>query len=169
MALTMYQASVPVCIRAMNNLKAVMKKGEEYAKSKQIDLDVFFNARLAPDMLPFAAQIRIVSDASKGCGARLAGVDIPKYEDDEKTYDDLYTRLNKTIDYLNTLSPEQFSGSEDRIITIKLPKITLEMTGVQFLNQFSLPNLYFHATTAYDILRHNGVALSKRDYLGEIE
>lgn len=168
MAVSMYQASVPVCVRMMNNLKAIMKKSEEYAQSKKIDLDVFFNARLAPDMYPLARQIQVVSDTSKGCAARLAGIDPPKFEDNEKTYAELYARLDKTIAFLNTLKPEQIDGSEDKTITLKLPSVTLEMNGAQFLQQFSLPNLYFHATTAYGILRHNGVPLSKPDYIGKL-
>lgn len=167
MAVSMYQASVPVCIRMMNNLKAIMKKGEAFAETKKIDLDVFFNYRLAPDMLPFASQIRIVSDVAKGCAARLAGIEPPKFEDNEKTYAELYARLDKTIDFLNTLKPEQIDGSEDKTITLKLPNVTLELTGTQLLHHFSMPNLYFHISTAYNILRHNGVELSKQDYIGK--
>ena len=167
MALSMYQASVPVCLRMMDNLRNILKKGEEYAQSKNIDLDVLFNARLAPDMLPLAGQIRIVSDTSKGLAARLAGMEPPKYEDNEKTYAELYTRLDKTMEFLNTLKPEQIDGSEDKAITIKLPNVTFELTGTQLLCNFSMPNLYFHVTTAYNILRHNGVPLAKPDYIGK--
>ena len=169
MSISMYQTSVPVFVRMLNNLAEILKKAEAFAEAKDIQLDVLFNSRLAPDMFPLSRQIQIASDAAKGCVARLAGVEPPSYEDNEKTFADLYARIDKTIAFLNTLTPEQIDGTEQKPVSVKLPKNTLNLQGMQFLLNFSMPHFYFHVTTAFDILRHNGVEIGKRDFLGKFE
>ena len=168
MSISMYQASLPVLIRGLTNLQAILGKAEAHAAAKQIDPSVFTNARLAPDMLPLVRQVYIVSDTAKGCAARLAGVEPPKFEDVEQTFDELQARLQKTIDYLKEFNASQIDGSETRAITMKMRMGPLEFTGMSYLFGFVLPNFYFHVTTAYDILRHNGVELGKPDYLGSL-
>lgn len=166
MSISMYQASVPVLIRGLTNLQAILGKGEAHAAEKQIDPSVFTNARLAPDMLPLMRQVYIATDTAKGCAARLAGVEAPKYDDVEQTFDELHARLQKTIDYLKGFEARQIDGSEQRPITLKMRTGPMEFTGLSYLLGFVLPNFFFHVTTAYDILRHNGVELGKLDYLG---
>ena len=166
MSLSMYQASVPVFLRNLNNLKAILDKAATNAEARKIDLSVFINARLAPDMLALPAQIQIATDAAKGAGARLAGVEVPSFEDNETTFPELLARIAKTIDFLKGLKAEQIDGSEERTITLKLRGNEVNFTGANFLLNFALPNFWFHYTTAYAILRHNGVDLGKMDYLG---
>ena len=167
MTISMYQASVPTFIRMLNNLTAILEKGAAHAETKKIDPAVLVNSRLYPDMLPLMQQIQIASDHAKGSAARLAGLESPKFEDNEKTFPELIARINKTISYLNTLKPEQIDGSEERTITLAMRTRTLSFQGMQYLLNFALPNFYFHVTTAYDILRHCGVELGKRDFLGK--
>lgn len=166
MHLSMYKASVPVCIHMLRNLAAILKKGEEFAHTKGFDPDVLFNSRLAPDMFPLSKQIQIATDVAKGCGGRLAGVDAPKFDDDENSYAGLYERIEKTIAFLEPLSAEQIDGTEEKAITLELPNMTVNFTGMEYLQNFVIPNLYFHVTTAYNILRHNGVDVGKLDFLG---
>jgi hypothetical protein len=168
MSISMYQASLPVLIRGMTNLQTILGKAQAHAAAKQIEPPVFLNARLAPDMLPLIRQVYIVSDTAKGCAARLAGVEAPKFEDVEQTFDELHARLQKTIDYLKEFNAQQIDGSEERAIVLKMRVGPIEFTGLSYLLGFVLPNFYFHVTTAYDILRHNGVELGKLDYLGGI-
>jgi hypothetical protein len=156
-------------IRGLTNLQAILGKAEAHAAEKQIDPSVFTSARLAPDMLPLVRQVYIATDTAKGCAARLAGVEAPKYEDVEQTFDELHARLQKTIDYLKEFSPQQIDGSEGREITLKMRSGPIEFPGMSYLLSFVLPNFYFHVTTAYDILRHNGVQLGKLDYLGSVK
>ncbi len=167
-SLSMYQASVPVIIRALNNLTAILKKGEAFAAAKKIDPSVLINARLAPDMYPLSRQIQIASDVVKGGAARLAGSEIPSYADNEASFAELYERISKTIAYLNTFKPAQIDGSEEKAISLKVGGQDMSMNGQQYLTGFVLPNLYFHITVAYAILRHNGVDVGKRDYLGSL-
>ncbi|MGF6771470.1 hypothetical protein P3T18_003957 [Paraburkholderia sp. GAS199] len=169
MSISMYQASVPVLVRGLTNLQAILGKAEVHAAEKQIDPSVFTNARLAPDMLPLTRQVYIASDTAKGCVARLADVEAPKYEDVEQTFEELQARLQKTIDYLKEFNAQQIDGSETRAVTLKMRSGAVEFTGMSYLLGFVLPNFYFHVTTAYDILRHNGVELGKLDYLGGIK
>jgi len=169
MSISMYQASLPVLIRGLTNLKVILGKAEAHAAEKQIEPTVFTTARLAPDMLPLTRQVYIASDTAKGCAARLAGVEAPKFDDVEQTFEELTARLQKTIDYLQEFKPEQIDGSETREITLKMRTGPIEFTGLSYLLGFVLPNFYFHVTTAYDILRHNGVDLGKLDYLGGIK
>lgn len=161
MQLTMYQASIPVLLRGLTNLAAVLRKGEAHPGSAG-----FVEARLAPDMLTLAGQIQRASDTAKGCAARLAGVANPGFPDEEKTFADLYARIDKTVAFLQSVKPEQIDGSEAKPIEIKAGPNALTFTGESYLLTFVLPNFFFHVTTAYDILRHNGVAIGKMDYLG---
>ena len=167
MTISMYQASVPTFVRMLNNLTAILEKAAAQAEAKKWDAAVLINARLYPDMLPFVQQIQIATDGAKGGAARLAGQEPPKFEDNEKTFSDLISRVRKTIDYLNTLTPAQIDGSEERAITLQMRNNTLTLQGLPYLLNRVLPNFYFHVTTAYDILRHNGVELGKQDYLGK--
>ncbi|MDE1181110.1 DUF1993 family protein [Paraburkholderia sp.] len=166
MSISMYQASVPALVRGLTALQAILGKAEAHAAEKQVDPSVFTSARLFPDMLPLTRQIYIATDTAKGCAARLAGVEPPKYDDVETTFDELTARLQKTIDYLKSLDAAQIDGSEEREIVLKMRSGPIEFTGASYLLTFVLPNFYFHVTTAYDILRHNGVELGKLDYLG---
>ena len=167
MTISMYQASVPVFTRMLNNLATILEKAAAHAETKKIDPTVLINARLYPDMLPLARQIMIASDTAKGGAARLAGVEPPSYEDNETSFPELIERLRKTIAYLNTLKPTQIDGSEKKTITLKTRNDTLTFEGMTFLLNRALPNLYFHVSTAYAILRHNGVDIGKKDYLGK--
>ena len=167
MTISMYQATIPVCTRMLNNLAAILEKAAAHADARKIDPTVLINDRLYPDMLPMGRQIMIASDTAKGGAARLAGVEPPKYEDNEKTFPELIERLRKTIAYLNTFKPGQIDGSEKKMITLKVRDDTLTLEGLTYLLNRVLPNLYFHVSIAYAILRHNGVDIGKKDFLGE--
>jgi hypothetical protein len=167
MTISMYQASVPVCIRTLNNLVGILQKGAVYAETKKIDPHVLVNSRIFPDMLPLSKQVQIASDIAKRGAAQLAGVEAPKFEDNETTFSELIDRVQKTISYLNTLKPEQIDGSEEKAISIPMRDSSLSFEGMPFLLYFVLPNVYFHVTTAYDILRQCGVELGKQDFLGK--
>ncbi|WP_437297815.1 DUF1993 domain-containing protein [Sorangium sp. So ce426] len=166
MTISMYQASVPVLVRMLGNLSAILTKAAAYAEAKKIEPRVLLDARLAPDMLSLTRQVQIASDSAKGCGARLAAVDLPKYEDNEASFDELQARIAKTVAFLNSLRPEQIDGSEDRDVTIPTRDQPLQFKGLVYLLNFVLPNFYFHVTTAYAILRHNGLEIGKLDFLG---
>ena len=166
MTISMYQATIPVCTRMLNNLAAILEKAAAHADARKIDPTVLIDDRLYPDMLPMGRQIMIASDTAKGGAARLAGVEPPKYEDNEKTFPELIERLRKTIAYLNTFKPEQIDGSEKKMITLKVRDDTLTLEGLTYLLNRVLPNLYFHVSIAHAILRHNGVDIGKKDYLG---
>jgi hypothetical protein len=157
----MYRASIPVFIRALDNLSAILKKGEAHAGSAS-----FIDARLAPDMLTLAGQVQRASDAAKGAVARLGGVDNPSFPDTEKTFAELQARIKKTIDFLQGVKPAQIDGSEQKTIEMKAGGRELKFTGIDYLLGFALPNFFFHVTTAYAILRHKGVPIGKMDYLG---
>jgi hypothetical protein len=167
MALSMYDSSIPALKQTLGSLSAILAKTAEHAKSRKIDPGVFINARLFPDMFPLVRQIQIATDQAKGCAARLARVDIPKYEDSETTIDALQARIAQTIAFLDSFTAQQIDGSEDAEIVFELHEIKLEFTGQSYLFKWVLPNFYFHATTAYNILRHNGVDIGKRDFLGK--
>jgi uncharacterized protein len=166
MTLSMYSASVPVFSRMLKNLLAVFEKAEAFAAEQNIDLQTFVETRLAPDMIPLSGQVQIATDGAKGVSSRLAQKPLPSWADDEVTFADLKARLQKGIDYLATFTPEEFVGSDDRTVTIKIGGQDTELTGETYLLNRGLPNFYFHVTTAYDILRHKGVPIGKRDYLG---
>jgi hypothetical protein len=166
MSLSMYSSSVPVFQHYLKNLSAILKKGSDYATEKKVDDKVLTGARLYPDMFPLSRQVQIACDVAKGCGARLAGVDVPKYDDVEVTFDELQARITKTMDFLNTLDAAAIDGSARKEIKMKSGPRELEFLGDHYLRNWALPNVFFHVTTAYNILRHNGVAVGKIDYLG---
>lgn len=166
MSISMYQASVPICIHMLKNLSAILKKAATYADAKKIDSAVLAGSRLYPDMFPLTRQVQIACDMSKGCGARLSGTEAPKFPDNETTIPELIHRIDKTVAFLKKLRPRQIDGTEQKTITLQFPQMTLEYPGMQYLLGFVLPNLYFHVTTAYNILRHNGLDIGKRDFLG---
>ena len=165
MAITIYDQIVPPLTKMLTNLDNVLKKAEADAETRKIDPSVFVNGRLAPDMLPLTRQVQIMTDQAKGGASRLAGLEPPKWPDEEKTFADLHARIAKAIAYLNTFKPAQFDGADTRKIELKVPNATLTFTGKDYLLTNLLPNFYFHYTTAYAILRHNGVQIGKRDYL----
>jgi hypothetical protein len=162
----MYQAGIPVVIRYLNNLSTLIDKAVAHCEARKIDPAVLVNYRLSPDMFPFARQVQIASDQVKGMAARLAGVDVPSYPDTETTFAELKARIAKTVAYLNTFKPEQIDGSENKEITLKAGAAEFKFKGDDYLVGFVLPNFYFHVTTAYAILRHCGVEVGKRDFLG---
>ena len=166
MAISMYDFSVKTFTRMLTNLSAFIDKAVAHAETKKFDGKVLFEARLAPDMFPFASQVRIACDFAKGGAARLAGLEPPKHEDNETTLAELKARIARCLDFVRSVKPEQLAGSEDRDITHVLRTFTLNMKGLPYLTSFVLPNFYFHVTTAYVILRHNGVELGKRDFVG---
>ncbi len=166
MKISMYAMSHDVFRKALSQLLFVMEKGIANAKTRNFDTSVFVGARLAPDMLPFAKQIQLTSDFAKNSMARLAGVDPPKFEDNETTMDELLARVKKTIDYIDSLPAASLEGSETRDIKIPLRDRTVEFKGLAFLQHWALPNFFFHHVTAYNLLRHNGVDIGKRDFLG---
>ena len=166
MSLSMYQASVPQFLRMLGNLKSILEKAESWAADKKLDPAVLLNMRLAPDMFPLKRQLQIATDSAKGCAARLAGVEIPSYPDTEETFAELKARLQKTMDFLASFTPAQIDGSEDKAITLNFPSMELKFSGRDYLFQFVQPNFYFHLTTAYAILRHNGLDIGKMDFIG---
>ena len=168
MSLSMYQASIPVFTQILGALGNVLGKAEAHAAAKKIDPAVLPAARLYPDMLPLTRQLHIACDFAKGATARLAGVEVPSWPDDEKTLAEFRGRIAKTSDYVQGFKPAQIDGSENREITLKMRDSTRTFKGQPYLLHFVLPNFLFHATTAYDILRHNGVGLGKRDFLGQV-
>jgi hypothetical protein len=168
MAFSMSRASLPVFEIGLNALSANLDKAAAFAAAKKIDPSVLVNARLAPDMFPLSRQVQIATDQAKNGSARLAGVEAPKYEDNETTLDQLKARIAKTLAYIKTLDARQIDGAADREINFPLGPNKGQMKGADYLNHFVLPNFYFHVTTAYDILRHCGVEVGKRDFLGAI-
>jgi uncharacterized protein len=167
MKLSMYQASVTAFTRQLNNLIAILDKAAAHADAKKIDPKVLINSRLFPDMFPFVRQIQLATDTARGGAARLAAVEVPAQEDTETTFPELVARIRKTVTYLETLKPEQFEGAEDRTVSWQTRSSTKSMLGLPYLQNHLLPNLYFHITTAYNILRHSGVELGKMDFLGK--
>ncbi|SFV06472.1 DUF1993 domain-containing protein [Pseudoduganella namucuonensis] len=166
MSLTMYQASIPAFVRALNVLSALLTKGEEHAAEHGIVPEILLGARLADDMMPLTAQVQRVSDAAKLCIARLTGVDAPKFEDNETSFQQLRERIAKTVAFLEGLSEAQFEGSDERDVTLTFGAFSQSFTGQGYLLTFALPNFYFHVTTAYGILRAQGVKIGKLDFLG---
>jgi hypothetical protein len=165
MSISIYQASVPIFSHMLGSLSGVLAKAEANAEERKIDPAVFIAARLAPDMFPLKRQVQIASDFAKGASARLAGREVPSWGDSEETFADLQARIAKTRDFLESLKESEFEGGEARPIELKVGPHELKFDGLTYLQTFALPNFYFHVTTAYDILRHNGVPLSKIDFL----
>jgi hypothetical protein len=166
MTINTYQATVPAFVQILTSLSAILKKAAAHAEAKKIDPAVFVNARIAPDMFPLARQVQIATDHAKGAAARLAGVDVPSFPDTETTFDELQQRITKTLDFIKGLKPAQFDGGESRDVTLTIAGQKMTWKGATYLFHFALPNFYFHATTTYDILRHNGVDVGKRDFIG---
>lgn len=164
--LTMYDFTISPLKRTLTNLSQILKKGEAYAKAKEVDPTILVESRLFIDMYPLKRQIQIATDMSKGAAARLASIEIPVFEDNETTFEDLQARLEKTIAFLDSVTPQQFEGSESKQVTITIRKVDIQFTGLDYLQKWVLPNVYFHVTTAYNILRHQGVDLGKSDFLG---
>lgn len=167
MTISMYQASLPSLIRALNNLVVILEKGAAHAEARKIDPAVLINSRLYPDMLPLARQVQIASDIARKGAARLAGLEATPVEGSETTFPELITHVQKTVDYLAKITPEQIDGTEEKVISLPVGKDTMTFEGMPYLLYFVLPNVYFHVTTAYDILRHCGVELGKKDFLGK--
>lgn len=166
MSLNMYSAFIPVAIRSLSNLSAILGKAAAHCEARQIDPNAFLQARLFPDMFALTRQVQIATDMVKGGAGRLAGIEVPKYEDTEATFADLQARLEKTVAFLKTIQPEQLIGKEDTQIVLALRTRTLEFKGEDYLTSFVLPNMYFHVTTAYNLLRHGGLDIGKVDFLG---
>ena len=166
MKISMYAMSHDVFKRALTQLQFVMEKAVANAKARNFETGVLVGARLAPDMLPFARQVQLASDFAKNSMARLAGVEAPKFEDTETTMDELFARVKKTLDYIDSVPAASLEGSETRDIKIALRDRTVEFQGLVFLQHWALPNFFFHHVTAYNLLRHNGVDIGKRDFLG---
>jgi len=162
----MYQASTPRFANILRNLSAILEKAEAHCTAKKIDPSALTTYRFFPDMFPFTRQVQIACDSAKGAVARLAGVDIPKHEDTEQTFADLKARIAKTIDFLESVPASKVDGSEDKEIVLQMRSGERRFKGMQYLLGHAYPNFYFHVTTAYNILRHNGVSVSKRDFLG---
>lgn len=167
MAFTIYDASVPVFQQTLASLLVLLDKVEVHAADKGIDAAMLLNASLAPDMFNFIRQVQIATDHAKGCAARLAGLEIPKYEDNEATVPELRARIRKTLDFIGSVQPAQCAGAETRDLKLVFPWATYEFTGQRYVTYWALPNFFFHAVTAYDILRHRGVPVGKADFLGE--
>ena len=166
MTISMYQASVPVIVRTLTSLDHFLTKAEADAAERGFDPAVFLAARLSPDMHPLTRQVQIATDGAKGGIARLAGIENPSFPDTETTFAELHARIAKTLDFVKTATPAQIDGTEANTITLKFPGREMSVPGQAFLLHFVLPNLFFHVTTAYAILRHNGVKLGKMDFLG---
>ena len=169
MSLSMYEASIPVFVHTLTSLKAILQKGGAHAEAKKFDPNVLVNGRLAPDMFALSRQVQIASDAAKGAAARLTGSEPPKFDDVEKTIEELVARIDKTIDYLESFKAAAFDGSDARTITLNTPRGALTFDGLTFLRHWALPNFFFHVTTTYNVLRHNGVEIGKADFLGKIQ
>jgi len=164
--ISMYEASVAVFSARLKALSDILSAAEQNAVDRKIDPQVFLTSRLAPDMFALTRQVQIATDHAKGAPSRLAGREVPKYEDNEASFADLQARLTKTLELLASFLPAEFEGSDDRMIELKLGQREISMPGMQYLLHLAMPNFYFHVTTAYDILRHNGVPLSKAMFLG---
>jgi uncharacterized protein len=169
MSLSIHDASVPVLARALSNLAGIVDQGRLHAESEKIDPAVLLGMRLYPNMFAFTRQVQVVSDTAKGCMARLAGVEAPKYEDTESSFAELKQRIDKTLSFVKGFEPRQLEAAESRAVVIKFPNNTLNFkNGWDYLLTFVLPNVYFHCAMAYGVLRHGGVKLGKSDYLGSI-
>jgi uncharacterized protein len=166
MNLSMYQASAPRFANTLKNLSAILDKAAAHCEAKKIDPLVLTGARLFPDMLPLSRQVQIACDTAKGAVARLAGAEIPKHEDFEKTFDELKARIAKAVDFVLSVKESQVNGSEAKDIALKLGGRDVTFKGQQYLLGHAYPNFYFHVTTAYNILRHNGIEIGKRDFIG---
>lgn len=169
MQISMYQTSAPRFVHMLSNLSAMLDKAAAHAEAQKFDPSALTTYRLFPDMFPLSRQVQVACDVSKAAVARLAGVEVPKHEDTEQTFAELKARVEKTIAFIKTIRPEQIEGSEERDIVVKLGKQEYRFKGMQYLLNWAQPNFYFHVTTAYNILRHNGVELGKKDFIGKFD
>jgi hypothetical protein len=169
MTISMHAMTVDTFVSMLSDLSHVLDKGAAHAETKKFGADVLVNARLAPDMYNLARQVQLACDNAKGPAARLIGKEPPRHEDSEKTIEELKARIAKTVDYLKSIKPSEFDGTDERTIRMDLQNgLELKMSGTEFLRDWALPNFYFHVVTAYDILRHNGVEIGKRDFMGHV-
>ena len=169
MKVSMYQASAPRFVHMLSNLSAILDKAKAHAEARKIDPAALTTSRLFPDMFALSRQIQVACDVAKGAVARLAGVEVPRHEDTEQTFDELKARIAKTIAFIHSIKPEQIDGSDEKDIAVKLGKQEYRFKGMQYLLNWAHPNFYFHATTVYNILRHNGVELGKKDFVGGLD
>ena len=169
MTLSMYQASVPVFTKMLTNLKGILQKAAAHAQSRKIDESALLGARLFPDMFVFTRQVQLACDFARGTGARLAGVEPPVHEDVEQSFAELVSRIDRTLEFLRTLKPQQIDGSESREIVRPIRGEPKKFTGINYLLQFALPNFFFHVATAYAILRHSGIDIGKADFIGALD
>lgn len=168
MSLSMHKISVPAFVRGFSVLSSLIDKAEAFAAEKKIAPAVLFNARLAPDMLPFSGQIQRASDTSKGVIARLTTIEVPRFPDEEANFSELRERIAKTVAFLESIDPSALDGTESNEVALKFGKLGITLNGEEYILKFVLPNFYFHVTTAQNILRHNGVPVGKLDYLGAL-
>ena len=169
MSISMHSASVPIFVKTLGNVLAWLDRAQAHAQAKKFDPSVLLSTRLAPDMLPFTQQIQIACDTAKFGVARLAGVDSPKFEDNEASFDELRERIRKTLDFLQSVPASKIDGTEGKDVTVPLRDRSITLKGEFYLKHFALPNFFFHVTTAYALVRHNGVELGKRDFLGSLQ
>ena len=168
MASSLFDSSVAVFTRMLTNLSGCLDKAAAYAAERKFDSAVLVTSRLAPDMLALSSQVQLACDFAKGCSARLAGMEVPKREDKETTLDELKARIAWTLDFIGSIPRDKFNGADERIIEHNLRTVTIKLPGLAYLEGFSKPNFYFHVTTTYAILRHNGVPLGKMDFVGAL-
>ena len=161
----MYDASVPVFVHFLNGLAALLRKTEAHVQARKLDPNAFLTARLFPDMFTFTKQVQLACDFAKGTSARLAGVANPSHADEEKSFDELHERIRKTVEFVRGLNKEQFADAAERAIVFKVAGKEQTLKGADYLSQVGLPNFYFHVTTAYGLLRHNGVEIGKADFI----
>jgi hypothetical protein len=169
MAISMYDFSIPVLTRGLTNLSAVLDKAAAHAAAKKFDPAVLAQSRLYPDMYPLVRQVQIACDTAKGAAARLAGIEVPKHEDNEATLAELKARIAKTVDFLKSVHRDRLKDAESRDIEIKFPSGSWKFTGIAYLADFVLPNFYFHVSMVYALLRKSGVEIGKGDFLGELQ
>lgn len=168
MSVSMYAITVPPIVRSLMQLRLILEKAVDYAETQKIDPSVLVNARLYPDMYPLKRQVQIASDVTKGAVSRLAGQEPPKFEDNEASFPELIARIDKTLEHINSFVPEQIEGTESNTILLPRHDRFSTFSGLTYVTDFVLPNLYFHVTTTYAILRHNGLDIGKKDYLGDV-
>ena len=168
MSTNLHQESVSVFVQYLTSLSTLLTKAAAHAEARKIDPSVFVGARIAPDMFPLSRQVQIATDHAKGASARLAGVDAPSFADTETSFPELQQRITKTLDYIKGLKPAQFDGASDRDVTLTIAGQKMTWKGAIYLSHFALPNFFFHCTATYTILRHNGVDIGKRDFMGSI-
>ncbi|HEX4152789.1 MAG TPA: DUF1993 domain-containing protein [Steroidobacteraceae bacterium] len=166
MTISIYDLTIPVLTRGLTNLSAILEKASAHAAAKKFDPAVLVQARLFPDMFPLSRQVQITCDTAKGAAARLAGIEVPKHEDNEVSLDELKQRIAKTLDFVKSVKPAQLEGAETRTIELKFPSRTISFSGLSYLVDFVLPNFYFHESMTYALLRSNGVDVGKMDFLG---